>query len=96
MSEETMKIKAESIFELVETLQRTGQTAAFLQALKAKNLDYVVVPMDAINTVKDFFAQNRLNETTPFGRTIGITINAVTQRPDPGCQNGHCGHTHDF
>lgn len=94
MSDETMKIKAESIFELVETLQRAGQAAAFLEALKAKNLDYVVVSMDAIDSVKDFFVRHRLNETTPFGKTIGITINALTQQTDPGCQNGHCGHTH--
>jgi hypothetical protein len=92
---DAMNIKVRSIFELVTTLKNANQDEAFIQQME-KNGAFVTVTMDTINAAKQFFATNDLHETTPFGRTIGISINAITQQPDPGCQNGHCGHTVGF
>jgi len=92
---EDMKIKIRSVFELVKTLQDTGQVEVFIKYLEDRG-GYVSVNMDVINAVKGYFALNALHETTPFGKTIEITMNAATLRPDPGCQGGHCGHTYGF
>jgi hypothetical protein len=90
-----MKIKVRSIFDLVTTLKDTNQAEAFIQEME-KNGAFVTVNLNTINAAKHFFASNGLHETTDFGQTIGVSMNAATQRPDPGCQNGHCGHTVGF
>jgi hypothetical protein len=90
-----MKIKVRSIFDLVTTLKETNQAEAFIQEME-KSGAFVTVNLATINAAKQFFASNRLHETTAFGQTIGIAMSATTQRPDPGCQNGHCGHTVGF
>jgi hypothetical protein len=89
-----MNIKIRSVFDLVKTLQDADQAEAFIQDMEARSA-FVTVDMDTIDAVKSFFAFNGLHQNTAFGKTIGITINAVSQEVDPGCEDGHCEHSVD-
>jgi hypothetical protein len=95
MADDDMKIKVRSVFDLVLTLQEQNKIEPFIQEMESRGV-FVVVTMNTINAVKEFFVANGLHSSTAFGQTIGITVDAATRGADPGCQDGHCGHTYGF